>query len=101
VSAKITFEKSANELFVNATQMAKPFGKRVAKFLELPSTISFRAALNGIQKSDTVDNQVITRSGGTGGGGGTWMCEDLALEFARWLSPEFAIWCNEFQFLFC
>lgn len=26
---------------------------------------------------------------------GTWMHEDVALEFARWLSPEFAIWCND------
>lgn len=23
------------------------------------------------------------------------MHEDVALEFARWLSPEFAIWCND------
>lgn len=31
-----------------------------------------------------------------GGNGeqGTWMHEDAALEFARWLSPKFAIWCN-------
>lgn len=26
---------------------------------------------------------------------GTWMHEDVALEFARWLSPAFAIWCND------
>lgn len=26
---------------------------------------------------------------------GTWMYEDVALEFARWLSPAFAIWCND------
>lgn len=26
---------------------------------------------------------------------GTWMNEDLTLEFARWLSPEFRIWCND------
>jgi hypothetical protein len=26
---------------------------------------------------------------------GTWMHEDVALEFARWLSPLFAIWCND------
>jgi hypothetical protein len=23
------------------------------------------------------------------------MDEDLTLEFARWLSPEFRIWCND------
>ena len=26
---------------------------------------------------------------------GTWFHEDVALEFARWLSPPFAIWCND------
>lgn len=32
-----------------------------------------------------------------GGNGeqGTWMHEDVAMEFARWLSPAFAIWCND------
>jgi phage antirepressor YoqD-like protein len=26
---------------------------------------------------------------------GTWFHRDVALEFARWLSPVFAIWCND------
>ena len=26
---------------------------------------------------------------------GTWMCEDLALDFAQWLSVEFRLWCND------
>jgi phage antirepressor YoqD-like protein len=30
-----------------------------------------------------------------GDNGGTWMHEDVALEFARWLNPAFAIWCND------
>ena len=25
---------------------------------------------------------------------GTWMNEDVAIEFARWLNPSFAIWCD-------
>ena len=28
-------------------------------------------------------------------GVGAWMHEDVAIEFARWLSPAFAIWCND------
>lgn len=31
---------------------------------------------------------------GGNGSQGTWMHEDVALEFARWLNPAFAIWCN-------
>lgn len=78
---------------VNATEMAKSFDKRPAKWLELPSTKEFLAALTAIRKSDTA--LIQTNSGGINGGGGTWMHEDVALEFARWLSPAFAIWCND------
>ena len=92
----ITFN-SGSAVMVNATQMAKLFGKRPAKWLELPSTKEFLAKLIAIRKSDT--DMVVTESGGASGGkkggGGTWMHEDVALEFARWLSPEFAIWCND------
>ena len=26
---------------------------------------------------------------------GTWMCEDLILDFAQWLSRDFKLWCND------
>ena len=78
---------------VNATEMAKSFGKRPAKWLELPSTKEFLAALTDVRKSDFA--LIQTEKGGIDGGGGTWMHEDVALEFARWLSPAFAIWCND------
>lgn len=90
--SKISFANGEN-MMVNATEMAKPFEKRPAKWLELPSTKDFLAALTAIRKSDTA--LIQTNSGGINGGGGTWMHEDVALEFARWLSPAFAIWCND------
>lgn len=37
---------------VNATEMAKPFGKRPAKWLELPSTKEFLSSLCDVRKSD-------------------------------------------------
>ena len=79
---------------VNATEMAKPFGKRPAKWLELPSTKEFLATLVTIRKSDSEFVKTIN-GGTTEKGKGTWMHEDVALEFARWLSPAFAIWCND------
>lgn len=90
--SKISFANGKN-VMVNATEMAKSFDKRPAKWLELPSTKEFLAALTAIRKSDTA--LIQTSSGGINGGGGTWMHEDVALEFARWLSPAFAIWCND------
>lgn len=33
--------------------------------------------------------------GGTSSLQGTWFNDDITIEFARWLSPAFAIWCND------
>lgn len=90
--SKISFANGKN-VMVNATEMAKPFDKRPAKWLELPSTKEFLAALTDVRKLDFA--LIQTEKGGINGGGGTWMHEDVALEFARWLSPAFAIWCND------
>lgn len=90
--SNISFANGKN-VMVNATEMAKSFGKRPAKWLELPSTKEFLAALTDVRKSDFA--LIQTDKGGVSGGGGTWMHEDVALEFARWLSPAFAIWCND------
>lgn len=90
--SQISFNKGKN-VMINATEMAKPFGKRPAKWLELPSTKEFLTALTEVRKSDIA--LIQTDKGGINGGGCTWMYEDVALEFARWLSPSFAIWCND------
>lgn len=84
----ITFQ-IGEATMVNATEMAKPFGKRPAKWLELPSTKEFLSALQTIRKSDSLIQTI------EGKNGGTWLHEDVALEFARWLSPAFGIWCND------
>ena len=90
--SKISFSSGKN-VMVNATEMAKSFDKRPAKWLELPSTKEFLSTLTDVRKSDFA--LIQTEKGGINGGGGTWMHEDVALEFARWLSPAFAIWCND------
>lgn len=84
--SNITFQRG-DSVMINATEMAKPFGKRPAKWIELPSTQEFIRTLEAIRKSDRLIETV--------NGVGTWLHEDVALEFARWLSPAFAIWCND------
>jgi hypothetical protein len=37
---------------------------------------------------------VVTKRGSAANGGGTWLHPKLAVAFARWLSPEFAVWCD-------
>ena len=79
---------------INATQMAKPFGKRPNDYLSLPSTNELLRAIT--RKLCISDNQlVITKAGSPQNGGGTWMHEDVALDFAQWLSVDFRLWVND------
>ena len=85
-----------NDGWVNATQMAKPFGKRPVDFIRLPVTHNFLAALakEVMCENPTSLFDAVKGHRADGRQQGTWMHPDLALEFARWLSPEFAIWTN-------
>lgn len=88
----ITFEKSNSNVMVNATEMAKKFGKRVSNFLQNESTtelINCISVKTGIPASDLI---TITHGGNNQG---TWMHSDLALIFAQWLNPMFYLWCND------
>lgn len=85
-----------NGTMINATEMAKPFGKLFADWYRQKSTKEFLKALEsdmGIPISQLV--VVIKGNYGNGIKQGTWLHEDVALEFARWLNPIFAIWCNK------
>lgn len=89
--SKISFATESG-VRVNATQMAKPFRKLVGNWLQNSSTKEFLNALS-TDIGKPISALIQTIKGGNGEQG-TWMHEDVALEFARWLSPEFAIWCN-------
>ncbi|WP_051617657.1 phage antirepressor KilAC domain-containing protein [Prevotella sp. HUN102] len=94
--APVSFRKETGCLYVNATEMAKPFGKRTSDWLQNQTSKEFINALTEVRKSVSADFQAIrVVKGGSPSLQGTWMHEDVALEFARWLSPAFAIWCND------
>lgn len=82
---------SGENVMINATQMAKPFEKSPKDFLKTEQTKRFITALSEVKKILSSDLVRVVY----GDNGGTWMHEDVALEFARWLSPSFAIWCND------
>lgn len=88
----ISFDPEQKNVMVNATEMAKPFGKRVSDWLNNQQTKDFIDELSRTRKSVLAD-LVTIKNGGTHRG--TWLHEDVALEFAHWLSPKFAIWCND------
>lgn len=88
----VTFQLGNRDLMVNATEMAKPFDKRPIDYLRLSSTNELIRAK--VRKSHIDKNQlVITERGGSNPG--TWFHEDIALDFAQWLSVDFRLWCND------
>lgn len=89
----VTFRKG-NSVMINATEMAKPFGKRPNDYLALTSTKELIMAIT--KKNGISENQlVVTIAGSPINGGGTWLHEDVALDFAQWLSIDFKLWCND------
>ncbi len=90
----ITFN-SGDSVMVNATEMAKPFGKAPKDWLRTSPSKEFISALSAVRHICPTDLVQIKQGGNDRDAQGTWLHEDIALEFARWLSPAFAIWCND------
>lgn len=88
----ISFQKG-NSVMVNATEMAKPFGKLTKDWLSNKSTKEFLSTLSAVRTIPLTELVNVKQGGNCEQG--TLMHEDVALEFARWLSPAFAIWCND------
>ena len=85
----VSFRKEGEDVFVNATEMAKPFGKKPIDYLRLTSTVELIEAK--VRKNHFAQNQlVITDRGGLNPC--TWLHEDLAIDFAQWLSVDFRLW---------
>lgn len=81
-----------DNVMVNATQMAKLFGKKVEAFSRNENTINFineclksenSRFLSVKKESDLIDSKQKS---------GTWMHRILALKFAAWLDPSFELW---------
>lgn len=91
---KITFQLGNGDIMINATEMAKPFGSsKSPKFwLNNQNTNDLLLEFTKVRNL-TLTDLVQVKKGGNNPG--TWMHEDVAIEFARWLSPSFAVWCND------
>lgn len=90
----VTFSKENGHAMVNATEMAKPFGKTAKDWLRTDSSVRFISALSHVRHICPTELVKVVQ-GGDPRKQGTWMNEDVAIEFARWLHPSFAIWCND------
>ena len=91
----ISFEFADGNRMINASEMAKPFGKLVGGFVRLQSTKDFILLLEDryadLHNVTTIEVLRVVQ-GGFAELQGTWMDEKLALKFAAWLSPAFELW---------
>lgn len=87
--SEIEFDLSGGEIMINATEMAKIFGKKTSHFLDNDQTQAFIDVLCESRNS-AFDKIVKVVKGGKNGG--TWMNQVLALKFAAWLNPRFELW---------
>ena len=90
--SEVLFDVMPNEAYINATKIAKHFNKKPETYLKTESTREYIEAL----KSATVQNRdfVVIKRGGRPDEQGTWIHNSLAVDFARWLNPKFAVWCD-------
>lgn len=81
-----------NDGWINATEAAKKFGKIPNEWLRLPDTANY---INALSSRYGKIPYVKTSKARYDRGGGTWIHPKLAVKFARWLSIDFEIWCDE------
>lgn len=94
ITVDVSMLTSSESLFFNATEIAKQYDRKPNEFLRksenveyLTALISEKSVADGVRyaKSDFIK----TKTGGNNQG--TWLHNDLALQFARWLSPTFSV----------
>ena len=73
--------------FVNLTQMCQVNGKRLDNWMRLKQTQDYITVLGNSLTSEVVYSE-------EGVNGGTWGHPSLAINLARWISSEFAVWCD-------
>lgn len=73
--------------FINLTQMCQANGKRLDVFMKTQKTKDYIECLENSHQTVVVYSE-------EGVNGGTWGHPSLAINLARWISPEFAVWCD-------
>lgn len=73
--------------FVSLTQMCRANGKRLDHFMKAKKTKSYIASLSNSLQMEVVQSE-------EGANGGTWGHPSLAINLARWISDDFAVWCD-------
>jgi hypothetical protein len=82
--------------YVNATQMCAINGKKISHWLANQETKDYINAISTVTGFPTSALVQKTKPDVNKGiGGGTWIHPKLAICLGRWVSVEFAVWCDE------
>jgi len=92
---EVIFSTEINKnLYINATKIAKEFNKLPADWLKTKETKSYIEAVSRYDNIHNGDLVVVKRGGNDKNSQGTWIHKKLIIAFARWLLPDFAVWCD-------
>ncbi|MFR9543593.1 MAG: KilA-N domain-containing protein [Rikenellaceae bacterium] len=102
------------EPMINATEMAKACGKNIKHWFENQYTVDYIKSYVELKKIKVIGGiplstfstttlsrrypsliSVVRGNFSDNRKQGTFLCRGLSIEFARWLNPAFAIWCDE------
>jgi ribosomal protein L7/L12 len=81
-------------IYINATEIAKKFHKKPVDWLKTKETQKYIEAVLKAQQLPYDKVVKIVKGGNNPEEMGTWIHKKLIIAFARWLSPEFAVWCD-------
>ena len=84
--------QNEGQVMVNATEMAKAFGKRIDVFLKTEPTKAFISVLQFTPTGGNSEPITLEKIIQTKGHMGTYFHRILALKFAAWLDPQFELW---------
>lgn len=76
--------------YINLNEMANSCNKRVDNWFRLQSTKDLLETF-ALQNDNGRIQPLIALKGGSGGGGGSYAHPDIAIQFAQWCSPTFAL----------
>lgn len=96
ITVDVSLLSRTEEMFFNATQMAKPFGKAPKDFWKQSQNQEYLEALIVLSKDNKNRDDFVRTTRGKYGG--TYFHKDLALQFARWLSPMFGVKLDKWIF---
>lgn len=80
--------------YVNATQLCKAGKKLLGSWNRLANSKAYIEALSESMQIHIDLLIVANESEGTNDERGTWVHPEVAIEIARWVSPEFNVWAN-------